>query len=766
MRLASCTFTFVLVVIISCTSFLSYTALFMPAYIPPSNTLVLEVINEPESLDPHASVRFSDISSLYNVYETLYIYPIGNNDTGLIPLLAEDMPDISPDGISYAIKLRENVIFHDATPFNASCVKWNIERFLKIFYPNGPAYLFAEVLRGGQVLEETAALNGTSSDAFRAAFEDWRMNSNSIEIIDNYRIRFALNRAYSPFIHLLAVSGGSMISPTYVLSSPNNDSTPIGGDWREHYGVNYGDSSTYMDAHTCGTGPYLVEEWSKLNFLHLERYGNYWRSNETESSISPSESAGTIESVYIRFNPDNTGRSLNLRTGLIDLASWPLDIADEIWDNLTLSSKDPNINVSAGGLYFTLYNLGYNMGNLTVDVNSTRVITRSPFANSHFRLATSLGFDHETFVGGTFGFAVQALGPIPQGMFGHNGSLFESSYNISAAVEQWNLAMMDSIFVESLNDLNNTMKIPYPATSSGGIPVEVLVLRGLEQILAHPEANQTGLDRELQFLLEPVPWGTYFEYLAEDKLPLIHAAWNAEIAHPIEFLKAFCYHNGPYALQIGYNNTLVNNLCQSVLATIDPLEQQTYIDLIQQELANDVPYLWIQQQTEFRTWRYWLLGEGLVFNPMHSFYFYEIYKDYISAPDFVYNAQSQTVALVFLLVGLIGIFLFMAKDDFREGTLVWRKRLLGLHLIIMAYNSILIQLVEFWSSIYMTRGLYFLIFPVMSVPVFLLTFIIPAVLMYLDIKRKTDPNPKYWLLIYFILMLLLAGSQPVTIMLA
>jgi ABC-type transport system substrate-binding protein len=736
----------------------------MPAYIPPSDTLYLEVIDEPESLDPHASVQFSDISSLYNVYETLYTYPIGSNDTRIIPLLAEDMPDISPDGISYTIKLRENVIFHDATPFNASCVRWNIERLLKTFYMNGPAYLLAEVLRNGHVLEETATLNGTSSDAFRTAFEDWRMNSNSIEVIDSYRIRFALGRAYSPFVHLLAVAGVSMISPTFVLNSPNNDSTPIGGDWREHYGVNYGDSSTYMDAHTCGTGPYLVEEWSKLNFLHLERNVNYWRSSEIESSIAPSESAGAIESVYIRFNPDNTGRSLNLRTGVIDSASWPLDIADEIWDNLTLSSKDPNINVSTGGLCFTLYNLGYNMGNLTVDTNSTTVTTRSPFADSHFRLATSLAFDYETFVGGAFGFTIQALGPIPQGMLGYDSSLFKIAYNITAAIEQWNLAMIDPLFVESLNDLNNTIVIPYPATSSGGTPAEVLVFNGLEEILAHPEANQTGLDRELKLILEPVPWGTYFEYLAEDRLPLILAAWSAEIAHPIEFLKAFCYHNGTYAPQIGYNNTIVNNLYESVLATIDPLVQQTYIDLIQKEVANDVPYLWIQQQSEFRTWRSWLLGEGLVFNPMHGFYFFEMHKDYTSAPEFVYNTQSQTVALFFLLVVLIGIYLFMAKDDFREGTLTWRKGLLGLHLIIMAYNSILIQLVEFWRSIYVTRFSYIWSIPV-SMPLFLLTFIIPAVLMYLDIKRKTDPNPKRWLLIYFILMLLFAGSQPVTIML-
>ncbi|MFX1473843.1 MAG: hypothetical protein ACFFBM_15140, partial [Promethearchaeota archaeon] len=389
--------------------------------------------------------------------------------------------------------------------------------------------------------------------------------------------------------------------------------------------------------------------------------------------------------------------------------------------------------------------------------------TRSPYANPHFRLATSLAFDYQTFSSGALDFGIQALGPIPQGMSGHNSSPFESAYNITGAVEQWNLAMTDSIFVESLNDVNNTIIIPYPATSSGGTPAEVLVFRGLEEILAHPEANQTGLDREMQFLLEPVPWGTYFQYLSEDRLPLILAAWSAELAHPIDFLKAFCYHNGTYAPQIGYNNTLVNSLYESILAALDPLEQQMYIGLIQQELANDVPYLWIQQQTEFRTWRSWLLGEGLVFNPMHGFYFYEMHKDYISAPDFVYNTQSQTVALCVLLVALVGIFLFMAKDDFREGTLKWRKRLLGLHIIIVAYNSILIQLVEFWSSIYVTRVFYLWSISPISVPIFLITFIIPAILMYLDIKRKNDSHPKDWLLIYFLLMLLFLGAQPMVL---
>ncbi|MHA2302454.1 MAG: ABC transporter substrate-binding protein, partial [Candidatus Thorarchaeota archaeon] len=235
-RIMCCAFAILLFAINLGISYSAVATLMMPAPpIPPSDTLIMDVLADPESLDPHASIQITDTSALYNIYETLYAYPIGSNLTEPIPLLAYGLPEISLDGTSYTINLRNNVIFHDATPFNATCVKWNIERLLKIFHINGSAHLFADVLRGGAPLKEAATLYGTASDAFRTAFADWIANSNSIEIVDTYQIRFFLERAYSPFVHLLTMSGSAMISPTYVLNSSVNDGVPAGSDWSEHY---------------------------------------------------------------------------------------------------------------------------------------------------------------------------------------------------------------------------------------------------------------------------------------------------------------------------------------------------------------------------------------------------------------------------------------------------------------------------------------------------------------------------------------------------
>jgi len=43
------------------------------------------------------------------------------------PHLAESW-SVSPDGLQYTFKLRQDITFHDKTAFNAGAVKWNFDR--------------------------------------------------------------------------------------------------------------------------------------------------------------------------------------------------------------------------------------------------------------------------------------------------------------------------------------------------------------------------------------------------------------------------------------------------------------------------------------------------------------------------------------------------------------------------------------------------------------------------------------------------------------
>lgn len=100
-----------------------------PAAVKKGGTLVVALSAEPDQLDPSLS------RSLYTryVFETMCqkLYDI-DKTTRIVPQLATGLPQISPDGKTVTIPVRENARFADGTPFDAAAVKASIERHLSI----------------------------------------------------------------------------------------------------------------------------------------------------------------------------------------------------------------------------------------------------------------------------------------------------------------------------------------------------------------------------------------------------------------------------------------------------------------------------------------------------------------------------------------------------------------------------------------------------------------------------------------------------------
>ncbi|MGD9397530.1 MAG: ABC transporter substrate-binding protein, partial [Candidatus Thorarchaeota archaeon] len=159
-----------------------------------NDEIVWETIGSPEFLDPHVNYEGFGDWIFYNVYETLYTYPWeGFSSPQFVPLLAASDPLVSSDGLNYTIELRTGIKFHDGTPFNASCVKWNIERALKISFPWGPSWMIAEPLKGGKAVVDAAIEDGGEGTiAFRTVFDEWVASSGAINVLDENVIQFVL----------------------------------------------------------------------------------------------------------------------------------------------------------------------------------------------------------------------------------------------------------------------------------------------------------------------------------------------------------------------------------------------------------------------------------------------------------------------------------------------------------------------------------------------------------------------------------------------
>ncbi|WP_334683993.1 ABC transporter substrate-binding protein [Arthrobacter sp. CAN_A6] len=91
--------------------------------------LVMALSAEPDRLDPTTS------SSLYTRYvmQTMCqkLYDIDANGE-IVPQLATDLPEVSEDGLTVSIPVRDDAVFADGTPFNAEAVAQTIERGLTL----------------------------------------------------------------------------------------------------------------------------------------------------------------------------------------------------------------------------------------------------------------------------------------------------------------------------------------------------------------------------------------------------------------------------------------------------------------------------------------------------------------------------------------------------------------------------------------------------------------------------------------------------------
>jgi peptide/nickel transport system substrate-binding protein len=584
---------------------------------PPEDTLIYETLDNPQHMDPHVNYESYGSWVHEQIYETLYYYPWGTADThATMPLLASAAPIISGDGLNYTIPLRSDVTFSDGTPFNASCVKWNMERAAKIFAPDGPEWMIAEALRGGMALEDIAwGAIGPTDPAYPAVFLNWTANSGAITVLNETTILIRLEKPFAPFIDAFTYRIGSMISPTWAIS---HASDPAWATW-DAYGVDYGEVNEYIDAHACGTGPYMLTEWLPNQYIHLTLNPNYWRDDSYSY-------AGSLKEIYIKTNDDQNGRALNLRAGTTDMTYWTIANAPDIWNYDTLTSSDPNIYVSTGGHSFTVNFFGFNQ--LTLNVSGVEI--DSPFKWLEMRKAATYAFDEDAFLNASVnGFGFACKGPIPYGMFGYNGSAYTESYNLTAAQEWWNAAMQYPGFITAWNGLDDHLVI---SCNSGNVVREqgcLLLADGLTKMIALPGTNLTGLTKTPTFTAQVLEWANYLLATQHHQLPIFFVGWAPDYADADNYISPFGYSRGTFAGRQGYNDSQVD--AWYLLAKNEnnqTIRAQLY-SWIEQRMHDEFPYLYILQGAEFRTWRAWVHGAGLNYNPIRSgVYFYQIYKDY------------------------------------------------------------------------------------------------------------------------------------------
>lgn len=87
----------------------------------------IDWVANPTDLDPLKYNVFGSFNVYSLVYSTLYRW---DEDGGLSPELATEDPEVSEDGLTYTIRLRDDATWHDGSPFTSKDVAHTIEAVL------------------------------------------------------------------------------------------------------------------------------------------------------------------------------------------------------------------------------------------------------------------------------------------------------------------------------------------------------------------------------------------------------------------------------------------------------------------------------------------------------------------------------------------------------------------------------------------------------------------------------------------------------------
>jgi peptide/nickel transport system substrate-binding protein len=165
-------------------------------------------------LDPGLSYTVQGCSMLWISHLPLLTYKHVNGPDGatLIPALAEDLPEISEDGLTYKFKLRSGWKYSDGTPIKASDFKYTVKR---LFQVDSPGVGFFTNIKGAESFAKTKKgdISGITT------------NDQSGEITVN------LAQPQGDFLNVIATEFGALVPPSVPAKDQSTKGIPSTGPY-------------------------------------------------------------------------------------------------------------------------------------------------------------------------------------------------------------------------------------------------------------------------------------------------------------------------------------------------------------------------------------------------------------------------------------------------------------------------------------------------------------------------------------------------------
>ncbi|GJL81065.1 MAG: ABC transporter substrate-binding protein [marine bacterium B5-7] len=356
-----------------------------------AKTLVYCSEGSPEGFNPSlytAGTTFD--ASSKSIYNRLVEFDRGT--TNVVPGLAETW-SVSDDGLEYTFNLRKGVKFQTTenfTPsrdFNADDV---IYSFMRQFDKENP---YHNVSGGSYEYFNGMSMPDLLKDVVK---------------VDDYTVKFVLNRPEAPMIANLGMDFASILSAEYAdkmlaAGTPEN-----------------------VDLNPVGTGPFQLVSYQKDAVIRYKAHPDYWAGK------------AQIDNLIFAITQDPSVRYQKLKAGECQIMPYP-NPAD-----IEAMKADADVNL--------LEQEGLNVGYLAYNTKMP------PFDNAKVRKALNMAINKQAIIEGVFqGAGKVAKNPIPPTIWSYNEATVDDPYDPEAAKK-----MLDEAGVSGLKTKIWAMPVQRP----------------------------------------------------------------------------------------------------------------------------------------------------------------------------------------------------------------------------------------------------------------------------------------------------------------
>jgi peptide/nickel transport system substrate-binding protein len=275
----------------------------------------------PDYIDPQLSYTVEGWEVLYNTYTPLltYKHAKGEEGTAVVPGLAEDMPEISPDGLTYKLKLRSDMKYSDGTPIKASDFTYAIQRLFKA--DSGGSVFYSGIVGAPEYAEGTAeSVSGIVTDD---ATGD---------------ITITLDAPNGTFENVLGLPFAAPVPPSTPLSDDATNNPP------------------------ASSGPFMITSVEAPQTLTMERNPHF--QSVLDAGATEVADAG-VDKIVVTQNKSNSAQVTGVEQNTIDFMVDPPD-ADRLQEVKTRFGERFRMEESINTYYFW-------MNNQTAPFNDVRV---------------------------------------------------------------------------------------------------------------------------------------------------------------------------------------------------------------------------------------------------------------------------------------------------------------------------------------------------------------------------------------------------------